>query len=81
MAWTVNDGIIFNINYICISFNTLPVTSCHYFDKVLPIISLEMLAIVGIQIAAFFCGEGPRSRCYKRTVALRLIVQPCDEDD
>jgi hypothetical protein len=26
-------------------------------------------------------GEGPRSRCYGRTAALRLIVQPCDEDD
>ena len=30
---------------------------------------------------AFFCGEGPRSRCYGRTAALRLIVQPCDEED
>jgi hypothetical protein len=29
----------------------------------------------------FFCGEGPRSRSYGRTVALRLIVQPCDEDE
>jgi hypothetical protein len=28
-----------------------------------------------------YCGEGPRSRCYGRTAALRLIVQPCDEDD
>jgi hypothetical protein len=28
-----------------------------------------------------FCGKGPRSRCYGRTAALRLIVQPCDEDD
>ena len=26
-------------------------------------------------------GEGPRSRCCGRTAALRLIVQPCDEDD
>jgi hypothetical protein len=25
--------------------------------------------------------EGPRSRCYGRTAALKLIVQPCDEDD
>jgi hypothetical protein len=24
--------------------------------------------------------EGPRSRHYGRTAALRLIVQPCDED-
>jgi hypothetical protein len=29
--------------------------------------------------ATFFCGEGSRSRSYGRTVALRLMVQPCDE--
>jgi hypothetical protein len=29
----------------------------------------------------FFFGEGPRSRRYGRTAALRLILQPCDEDD
>jgi hypothetical protein len=28
----------------------------------------------------FFIGEGPRSRCYRRTAALRLIVQTYDED-
>jgi hypothetical protein len=28
-----------------------------------------------------FLIEGPRSRCYGRTAARRLIVQPCDEDD
>jgi hypothetical protein len=28
-----------------------------------------------------FCGEGPRSTCYGRTAALRLIVQPCDKDE
>ena len=27
----------------------------------------------------YFFLEGPRSRCYGRTAALRLIVQPCDE--
>jgi hypothetical protein len=26
-------------------------------------------------------GEGPLSRCYGPTAALRLIVQPCDDDD
>jgi hypothetical protein len=31
--------------------------------------------------AFFFSGEGPRSRRYGRTAALRLLVQPCDEDD
>jgi hypothetical protein len=29
----------------------------------------------------FFSGEGPRSRRYGRTAALRLLVQSCDEDD
>jgi hypothetical protein len=29
----------------------------------------------------FLSGEGPRSRRYGRTAALRLIVQPYDEDD
>jgi hypothetical protein len=29
----------------------------------------------------FLFNEGPRSRCYGRTAALRLIVQPCDEDE
>jgi hypothetical protein len=29
----------------------------------------------------FLCGEGPRSRCYGRTAALRFNVQPCDEDE
>jgi hypothetical protein len=30
---------------------------------------------------SFFSGEGPRSRRYGRTAALRFIVQPYDEDD
>jgi hypothetical protein len=32
-------------------------------------------------VSFIFCGEGPRSRSYGRTAALRLIVQPCDEDE
>ena len=28
-----------------------------------------------------FCGEGPHNRCYGRTAALRLFVQPCDEHE
>jgi hypothetical protein len=28
----------------------------------------------------FFSGKGPRSRRYGRTAALRLLVQPYDED-
>ena len=30
---------------------------------------------------AVFLGEEPRSRCYGITAALRLIVQPYDEDE
>jgi hypothetical protein len=29
----------------------------------------------------FFCGEEPRSRSCGRTAALRLIAQPCDENE
>jgi hypothetical protein len=29
----------------------------------------------------FFSGEGPRSRLYGRTAAMRLVVQPYDEDE
>jgi hypothetical protein len=29
----------------------------------------------------FFFWEGPRNRCYGRTAALRLLVQPCAEDE
>jgi hypothetical protein len=29
----------------------------------------------------FFSVEGPRNRRYRRTAALRLLVQPNDEDD
>jgi hypothetical protein len=28
-----------------------------------------------------FSGEGPRSRRYGRTTALRLVVEPLDEDE
>jgi hypothetical protein len=29
----------------------------------------------------FSSGEGPRSRSYGRTAAMRLLVQPYDEDE
>jgi hypothetical protein len=29
----------------------------------------------------FLHGQGPRNRCYGRTTALRLFVQPYDEDE
>ena len=32
-------------------------------------------------MGVLFCGEGPRGRSYERTAALRLFVQPYDEDD
>jgi hypothetical protein len=31
-------------------------------------------------VFTFFYGKGSRRRCHGRTAALRLIVQPCDED-
>jgi hypothetical protein len=34
-----------------------------------------------ISVFFFLSGEGPRSRHYGRTAALRLIVQPSDEDE
>jgi hypothetical protein len=33
------------------------------------------------KLQIFFCGEGPYSRRYGRAAALRLILQPCDEND
>jgi hypothetical protein len=37
---------------------------------------------VSLKVTKYFFGdEGPRSRRYRRTAALRLIVQPCDEDE
>ena len=45
---------------------------CRYTQNVMMLLSLW---------SVFFNGEGPRSRCYGRTAALRLIVQPCDEDE
>jgi hypothetical protein len=35
----------------------------------------------GCHIQTITSGEGSRSRRYGRTAALRLLVQPCDEDD
>jgi hypothetical protein len=45
--------------------------------------AMRVLLIPGPSFSIFVCccGEGPRSRCYGRTAALMLIVQPCDEDD
>jgi hypothetical protein len=38
-------------------------------------------AFVVIQFTIIFSGEGPRSRRYGRTAAMRLIGQPYDEDE
>jgi hypothetical protein len=43
-------------------------------------ILLDMFAKF-VTIRRIFFSEGPRSRCYGSTAALRLIVQPCDEDE
>jgi hypothetical protein len=34
-----------------------------------------------VPIVLFLHGEGPRSRCYGGTTALRIFLQPCDEDE
>jgi hypothetical protein len=44
------------------------------------ITSSSYLLVVSLSILVFFSGEGPRGRSYGRTAALRLLVQPCDED-
>jgi hypothetical protein len=41
----------------------------------------QEIKLFASHIIIFFFGKRPRSRCYGRTLALRLIVQPCDEDD
>jgi hypothetical protein len=38
-------------------------------------------SILAVLKVFFLHGEGPRSRCYGRTTALRLFVQPYDEDE
>jgi hypothetical protein len=41
----------------------------------------DCAALCFLQTFLFLCGEVPRSRSYGRTAALRLLVQPCDEDE
>jgi hypothetical protein len=36
---------------------------------------------LSLDVSFFLHGEGSRSRCYGRTTALRLLVQPYDEDE
>jgi hypothetical protein len=36
---------------------------------------------VPLDVGLFLCDERPCSRRYGHTVALRLLLQPCDEDD
>jgi hypothetical protein len=43
--------------------------------------TLVILIKVFLVFFIFFSGEGPRSRRYGRTAAMRLIVQPYDEDE
>jgi hypothetical protein len=43
--------------------------------------STTVVVFASTEHTVFLHGEGPRSRCYGRTTALRLFVQPCDEDE
>jgi hypothetical protein len=42
---------------------------------------ISMEKCVMLKLIFFVFGEGPRKRSYGRTATLRLIVQPCDEDE
>jgi hypothetical protein len=43
--------------------------------------SFYFLCVICELLKVFLHGEGPRSRCYGRTTALRFFVQPYDEDE
>jgi hypothetical protein len=51
------------------------------FTSTVPYVFIACCWIKHRDNLTFFCGEGPRSTCYGRTAALRLLLQPCDEDD
>jgi hypothetical protein len=52
-----------------------------FADSSLDAIKFDFMRLIQRLQAPFFSGERPRSRRYERTAALRLLVQPCDEDD
>jgi hypothetical protein len=54
-------------------------TWARYIRFVTVVLRTTLLAPRKVQ-CFFFSGEGPRSRRYRRTAAMRLLVQPCDED-
>jgi hypothetical protein len=48
----------------------------------MPLSNLSFIKFSAVNSMRFLsCEEGPRSRCYGRSAALRLLVQPCDEDE
>jgi uncharacterized membrane protein len=58
----------------------------YFYLAVLYLVKTESNAVLATESVTssvvFFCGgEGPCSRRYGRTAALRLIVQPYDEND
>jgi hypothetical protein len=61
--------------------------TCVYWYRIIIVVALFLLILrILVSIHTLFrfvvlSGEGPRSRRYGRTTALRLLVQPCDEDD
>jgi hypothetical protein len=49
--------------------------------RMTPFLNLPTAHSPSVQSGPLFCFyEGPRSRSYGRTAALRLIAQPCDKD-
>jgi hypothetical protein len=67
MFFIVGPGTLFRVSLLQPGIFTF--SDYHYFT---PLRSFFLF---------FFCGEGPRSRSYGRTAALRLIVKPGNEDD
>jgi hypothetical protein len=62
---------------------TVPVTETLYLNQLMRLIAREdyIVYIDTLYQGVLFYGEGPRSRSYRRTAALRLIVQSCDKDE
>jgi hypothetical protein len=52
-----------------------------FFSKQLRIEAENGRGLANAEDSIFLHGEGPRSRCNGRTAALRLFVQPYDEDE
>jgi hypothetical protein len=96
LGWTLQgiQGLLLSNPYLPFSFSFIfYITLCNIFNsnsaitlpKARPVLNIHTncWAFTQENIMPIFLLfiKGPRSRCYGRTAALRLIVQPCDEDE